>query len=170
MGNKRFALARVAITCCVAIAAYDAEAATGETGLHLGKPLTTGELFHLYQGRSWLWKDGAGYFSSKQRRFTAWTSAGEKASVGDGRWFLTDPGKLCFKADWRAGSGSASALTCFSHRWKGSDVYQRREPDGEWYLFKHSSLKSADEYAKLVRGDYVSNRFRAYSARSGATD
>ncbi|TIM42919.1 MAG: DUF995 domain-containing protein [Mesorhizobium sp.] len=32
---------------------------------------TDDELVGLYHGRSWLWTDGARYFSAKQRQFTA---------------------------------------------------------------------------------------------------
>jgi hypothetical protein len=63
----------------------------------LAAPLTTDELVELYHGRSWLWKDGAGSFSAKQRRFTAWSREGGSPSYADGRWFVTDRGKLCFK-------------------------------------------------------------------------
>ena len=64
-----------------------------------GRPLTAKELFQLYQGRSWIWED-AGYFSPKQRRFTAATGNG--TYYGEGRWFVTNPGKLCRKATWTA--------------------------------------------------------------------
>ena len=82
-----------------------------------------------------------------------------RQEYGDGRWFLTDPGKLCFKATWIGKGGNAPALTCFSHRKNGANVYQKREPDGEWYLFKHTPVKRADEYAKVRRGDFVSDRY-----------
>jgi hypothetical protein len=160
-------LIRTAIAGCAIATAFDAGAAQSnkKASSEFGSPLTTDELFQLYHSRSWLWDDGAGYFSSKQRRFIAATGEGRAASIGDGRWFLTDPGKLCFKATWTAKSGSAPALTCFSHRRWGNNVYQRREPDGEWYLFKHSSTKKADEYAKVRPGNYISTRFNNTKAK-----
>jgi hypothetical protein len=53
----------------------NANAAQSKTSgsAELAAPLTTDELVELFHGRSWLWKDGAGYFSAKQRRFTAWS-------------------------------------------------------------------------------------------------
>jgi Protein of unknown function (DUF995) len=160
-------LIRSAIVACVIGTAFDAGAAQNNKNASskFGTPLTTDELFQLYHSRSWLWNDGAGYFSPKQRRFTAATGAGSGASIGDGQWFLTDPGKLCFKATWTAKSGSAPALTCFSHRRWGAKVYQRREPDGEWYLFKHSPIRKADEYAKVRPGNYIGTRFNNTKAR-----
>ena len=130
-------------------------------------PLTTDELYRLYNNRSWIWKAGAGYFAVKQREFKAW-SREESESYGVGHWFITEPGKLCFKAMWYAKDGSAPALTCFSHRKKGNIVYQKREPSGEWYAFKTTPAKASDEYRKIVPGDYVTaqyNRTRAKLAR-----
>ncbi|TIM42920.1 MAG: DUF995 domain-containing protein [Mesorhizobium sp.] len=37
--------------------------------------------------------------------------------------------------------GAASALTCFSHRKKDGIVIQKREPDGEWYVFTHQDAR-----------------------------
>src|SRR5262245_57747377 len=137
-------------------AAFHASAAeTDAKAAEPGEPLTPFELLRLYQGRSWLWGDGAGYFSPEQRRFTAATGKGSTASSGEGRWFITDTGKLCFTATWVTKDGSTPARTCFSHRKQGDDVYQKREPDGEWYVFKHSPVRDTDEYAKFRVGDYV---------------
>jgi hypothetical protein len=47
------------------------------------------------------------------------------------------------------GMGVASALTCFSHREKGGVVFQKREPDGEWYVFKTTAASTRDEYGKV---------------------
>lgn len=120
--------------------------------------LTNEELFQLYINRSWIWKEGAGYFAVKQRRFTAWTGEG-KGGYGLGHWFLTGPGKLCFKAMWYAEAGNAPALTCFSHRKMGNIVLQKREPDGEWYPFKTAPARLSDEYRKVRPGDYVTARY-----------
>jgi hypothetical protein len=152
---------RTAIAAFVALTVFDASAAqSGKSpAAQFGKTLTAFELYQLYQGRSWIWEDGAGYFSPKERRFTSWTGSGKNASYGEGRWFLTDQGKLCFRATWVAKDGSAPALTCFSHRKKGGNVYQKREPNGDWYLFKQAPIRKADEYAKVRPGDFVSDRY-----------
>ncbi|RWO95870.1 MAG: DUF995 domain-containing protein [Mesorhizobium sp.] len=145
----------------IALAAVEASAEQYAKS-QLGSPLTTDELFQVYQGRSWIWKDGAGHFSPRQRRFTATTGNG--TSYGEGRWFLTDPGKLCFRATWTSKDGSTPALSCFSHRKQGANVYQKSKK-GKWYLFKHAQLRKTDEYAKVRRGDYVANRLAKTKAR-----
>ncbi|MDQ0323389.1 hypothetical protein QO002_005595 [Pararhizobium capsulatum DSM 1112] len=124
----------------------------------MSNPLSSDEVYKLYANRSWIWKTGAGYFAVKMRGFTAWT--GDKGgSYGVGHWFVTAAGKLCFQATWYANSGKAPALTCFSHRRKGNVVFQKREPDGEWYAFKTVPAKPSDEYNKIKRGDYVTSRY-----------
>jgi len=118
-----------------------------------GTPLTSAELVRLYECRTWLWSAGAGYFSPKKRAFTAWSA---------------ENGKLCFRAKWTGKSGSAPATTCFSHRTKGGAVYQKREPSGDWYLFKHARTRSSDEYAKFRSGDLVAGRLAKVKTRLGA--
>ncbi|WP_026621942.1 hypothetical protein M728_005000 (plasmid) [Ensifer sp. WSM1721] len=144
-----------------------AEAAARRADGKIAAPLTHTELYNLYGQRSWIWKEGAGYFSVRQRRFTAWSREKGAPSYGVGRWFITEPGKLCFTADWHAKSGSAPATTCFSHRKRGGVIYQKREPDGEWYVFKHARPRSGDEFTKLRRGNYVSDRLETIQARIG---
>lgn len=171
MRKLQILLALVAITGCMGTGSLDAAAATkSKVNLAAEKatPLTTDELFRLYANRSWLWKDGAGYFPSKQRRFVAETGRGRKSSYGDGTWFLTPPGKLCFRATWYAKSGSARALTCFSHRTKNGVIYQKREPNGEWYVFKNRPTRANDEHRKLRPGDYVSSKLKRIKARLAA--
>ncbi|MQW86911.1 DUF995 domain-containing protein [Sinorhizobium saheli] len=130
-------------------------------------PLTQAELYALYGQKSWIWKKGAGYFSVRQRRFTAWSAENGSPSYGIGRWFIAGQGKLCFKADWHARDGSAPATTCFSHRKRGGVIYQKREPDGEWYVFRHAPTRADDEFMKLRRGNYVSARLSRIENRLG---
>jgi hypothetical protein len=133
-----------------------------------GTPLTSAELVRLYEGRTWLWSAGAGYFSPKKRAFSAWSAENGKLSYGEGIWFASDNGKLCFRAKWTGKSGTAPATTCFSHRTKGGAIYQKREPSGDWYLFKHARTRSSDEYAKFTSGDLVAGRLAKVKARLGA--
>jgi hypothetical protein len=160
-------VAYFALVSGFAATAFQAIASGSDTeSSEFGEPLTAFELLQLYQGKSWLWGDGAGYFSPEQRRFVAATGKGSTASSGEGRWLITDSGKLCFEAIWVTKDGSTPVRTCFSHRKKGANVYQKREPDGEWYVFKHSPLRKADEYAKFRLGDYVTGS----PAKAGAQD
>jgi hypothetical protein len=161
MKKTHYVVVSLALAGGIALATADASAEQYAKS-QLGTALTTDELFQLYQGRSWIWKDGAGHFSPRQRRFTATTGNGN--SYGEGRWFLVDPGKLCFRATWTSKDGSKPALSCFSHRKLGANVYQKSKK-GKWYLFKHAQLRKGDEYAKVRRGDYVANRLEKTKAR-----
>jgi hypothetical protein len=119
---------------------------------------TADQLFQLYAGKTWLWTDGAGYFSP-DRRFVAWSGSGKTASYAAGTWRTSDLGLLCFSATWRGSGYAAPDTTCFSHRIKGRAVYQHREPDGMWYIFRHDPVRKRDEYRKLVGGDRATAGF-----------
>lgn len=122
-------------------------------------PLTPQELYRLYSNHTWVWGDGAGYFSTKplepQREweFWAWSGEGESASYGNGYWFLLDQGRLCFRAIWVASAGQAEAVTCFGHRQKEGVIFQRKEPNGEWYVFKNTPPAQGDASEDLRPGD-----------------
>jgi len=148
-------LLAVALAGSIATAA-SATGTSQPAGIETSKPLTNAEIYKLYGQNSWIWKAGAGYFSVKARRFVAWSQENGAASYGIGRWFIPGQGKLCFNADWHAKSGTAAAITCFDHRKMGGLIYQKREPDGQWYVFKNRPARTTDEFAKLRRGDYVS--------------
>jgi hypothetical protein len=48
-------------------------------------------------------------------------------------------------------------------------VYQKREPNGEWYAFKNAPVKADDEYRKLRPGDYVSPSLKKIQSRLSAS-
>ena len=113
-------------------------------------------IYQMYQNRSWLWgRNGAGYFSGQRRQFSAWTSDKGKLGYGDGIWFIPGGGKLCFRAKWHGAGGDSTALTCFEHRQAGRVLYQRKIPDGDWYVFRSSRSSLGDEFMKIKHGDYV---------------
>ncbi|MDW6023474.1 DUF995 domain-containing protein [Mesorhizobium sp. BAC0120] len=119
------------------------------------RPMTSGELFMLYRDKSWRWPDGAGWMQADGRRFTAWAGSGAQASWAEGRWIITD-GRLCLKAQWHSSTGVAPDKTCFSHMKLRDTVYQKREPSGAWYVFRHAPPQDGDEFSKLVGQDLVS--------------
>ncbi len=133
-------------------------AAQTASGADTAKPLSSSEIYRIYSHNSWMWKDGAGYFAVSKRQFKAWSGRGSNASAGKGIWFITDPGKLCFRATWYEKGTSFPATTCFSHREKNGVIYQRKEPNGDWYIFKHAPARKGDEITKFRRGDYVSRQ------------
>ncbi|EFL88157.1 conserved hypothetical protein [Ahrensia sp. R2A130] len=97
--------------------------------------------------------------ANSKRRFTSIISVRE-GKYGEGNWYLPGKGKMCFRAIWHGGGGSARAVTCFSHHIAGRRIYQRREPDGEWYIFKNNPTRMKDEIRKVRYGDYVQHRLK----------
>lgn len=148
-------ISAAALACMVCVGTVAASAAPSAATIKQAKPLSNDDLYRLYSQRSWIWKDGAGYFAVPQHRFSAWSGNGKAASYGVGSWFIADAGRLCFRADWHARSGTAPALTCFSHLRKGNVIFQKREPKGDWYVFANAPVRKGDEVTKLRRGDYV---------------
>ncbi|MEI9411471.1 DUF995 domain-containing protein [Mesorhizobium salmacidum] len=118
------------------------------------------ELQRLYTDRTWLWKDGAAYFGKTGRPLRAWTSGQDSASVAEGRWLATKDGKMCMDLAWRSKSYKGKQQrTCYSHRIKGGNIEQRKDPDGEWYSFKRTPEDRSDEYRKFEPGDTKAAQF-----------
>jgi hypothetical protein len=123
------------------------------------EPLSIRSMQRIYGNRTWMWDDGAGFMNARDRTFVAWTGSGENASYADGNWFMTPTGNLCFRANWASVSGDGVAATCFEHRTDGARIFQRRQPDGEWYVFADSPIQPDDEINKLRPGDAVFSRY-----------
>ncbi|MCB4771942.1 DUF995 domain-containing protein [Ancylobacter sp. Lp-2] len=120
-----------------------------------GMPSVTG-IDALYSGKSWIWSDGAAYFSPN-RKFVAWAGSGKDVSYVQGTWWVSPLGWVCFQGLWHANGPSGRNSTCFSHRMGPEQVmYQRKEPGGDWYVFKHAQPMAGDEYAKFKAGDLAS--------------
>ncbi|CDM61729.1 MULTISPECIES: DUF995 domain-containing protein [Rhizobium] len=124
------------------------------------RPMTAVELHELYRDKSWKWCDGAAYMQDKGRVFKGWSGSGDRASWADGHWTVANSGKLCFEADWHVKSGPTGGTTCFLHMTDGQTIYQRKEPTGGWYVFKHSEAQDNDEISKLVPEDLASEKIK----------
>ncbi|NGO54637.1 DUF995 domain-containing protein [Allomesorhizobium camelthorni] len=118
--------------------------------------VTAGELHAIYNDQTWVWSNGAGRMQSDGRRFVAWAGSGASAKWAEGRWIITSSGRLCFKARWQSSSGSHPAKTCFVHKHHRGVIYQRKEPSGDWFIFKHAVSADGDEFRKLTGEDLVS--------------
>ncbi|WP_052002673.1 DUF995 domain-containing protein [Microvirga sp. BSC39] len=147
-------LSGMAIVC--AADAKPAKGAAPETG---GRPMNAVELRKLFGGKTWLWSNGGGYMDPSGRFYAAVGSKPATGSFARGTWTTDDNGRMCFAGRWRVQTGSKSARTCFTHRVKGAEIYQRREPDGAWYVFKHSETQQSDEFNKIVAGNRISEQF-----------
>jgi len=129
--------------------------------------MTGVELYMLYRDKSWKWADGAGRMQDEGRVFKAVAGTGANTTWAEGRWVVTDTGKLCFKAAWHTRTGTFPDKTCFSHKIDGETIYQKKEPSGDWYVFKNSKPTDGDEFNKLVRDDLVSGRLEAIQPSAG---
>lgn len=118
--------------------------------------MTPGEIHDLYRDKSWQWKSGAGYMTDTGRRFSAWVDDENGKSWAEGRWTISTTGRMCFNATWHSTDGAFPAKTCFSHRIDDGTIYQKREPDGDWYVFRHAEPRGDDEASKLADADLVS--------------
>ncbi len=120
-------------------------------------PLKGQELFELYVGKTWRWGEGGGYFGSNGV-FRARTHGDNGTTEAGGTWAVNDKGRMCFRAVWTDVSGSSKANTCFDHVQLGGDLYQRRIPNGDWYIFRHAVPTERDEYNKLVGENLLTTR------------
>lgn len=117
-----------------------------------GTPLTGQQVFEIFVGETWRWGEGGGYFGPHGAfRGRSYYEGG--VSQGAGTWGVNDNGRMCFRAVWTTNDGSSRANTCFDHVALGGDIYQRKAPDGDWYVFRHAAPAQYDEYNKLVRGN-----------------
>ncbi len=165
-------LATLALAGCSVSAAEKSEFDDARTqALFLASsPMSGDQLFAVFNNHTWQWRTGGGFFAAKDQSFTAWSSEGGKPSYGEGRWFTTGVGKICFRAKWTSLDGAAKAITCFSHRITGNTIFQRREPGGEWYVFKHAKRTRGDEYLKLRKGNYVYHPLRRMKEKMAMAD
>ncbi|ASW10357.1 DUF995 domain-containing protein [Rhizobium sp. 11515TR] len=125
------------------------------------RPMTAVELYMLYHDKSWRWPDGAGRMQNTGRRFSAWVDGTGGQSWAEGRWAVTDTGRLCLEATWHAANGQFPAKTCFIHRILDGTIYQKRETGGAWFVFRHPVAKKTDEATNLIADDLVSQRLEA---------
>lgn len=156
IGSRLYGAA-LALGLCLPLAAQGAETAEKKIA---PTPLSAFELYRIYGDKTWVWNTGGGRFFDDGRRFVAWTNDKGKQSFAEGRWVVDDLGQLCMRATWTNAEGAARASTCFGHRKIGNTIYQRRQPDGNWYIFRHASVLEGDEFRKLVSTDTVSAKAR----------
>ena len=148
----------VLISCCLSAVTFAGISHASENVAPPAdaQPMTGVELYMLYRDKSWAWTDGAGRFDAADRRFKATTGAGDTTAWAQGRWIVTDDGRLCLNAEWHTVSGVYPNTSCFSHKRAGETIYQKKEPSGSWYIFRHAVPVESDEFKKLVTENLVS--------------
>lgn len=118
-------------------------------------PLAAQEVRALYSDKTWQWEAGGGRFMAKNREFIAYSEKGGVPTIAKGRWEVTDRGRLCMVATWITKEGQSKARSCFKLVRDRGTIYQRREPDGKWYILRTFKPKPDDEFHKLVAEDTI---------------
>jgi cell division septation protein DedD len=119
--------------------------------------LEPGEVHQLYSGKTWLWDHGAAYLAPNST-FEAWSGADEQArTYAQGRWYATDTGEMCYQAMWYVQNKGTEEKACFSHAKLGDTIYQKKVPDGEWYVFKRDAATLSESISRFVAGNQVSS-------------
>lgn len=116
--------------------------------------VSAGELLRLFGGRTWVWAgSGGGFYANKKREYKAYAGKNQERSYADGTWFITDRGRVCVRAVWHSLKWKGKVLECLEHRSDGKQVFQRKLPKGDWYVFQNIPLRSGDPATQLVPGD-----------------
>jgi hypothetical protein len=122
--------------------------------------LTAKELTSMYAGQTWQWdNNGAAYFAPN-RTLIAWANNGIKAAYADGSWSVSDQGRFCSNTTWHGRAGNAQSATCWETRIDEKTIYQRKLPDGKWYILAHFPARTDDGIQKLEPGDHVSGSYQ----------
>ncbi|MDX0480515.1 DUF995 domain-containing protein [Sinorhizobium medicae] len=149
--GRRLALAILPVALFLFQSPASAEVAVPEEA----RAMTGVELYMIFRGKSWKWESGAGRMEGEGRVFRAWVQPGSGETWAEGRWSVNDRGQLCLSAVWHSQNATVSDKTCFSHRTLDGTIYQKREPAGDWYVFKHAKRRADDEFNRLVDEDLV---------------
>lgn len=136
----------------MALGTASAEASSPRPGS--AKPISAAELVAIFRNKTWQWTAGGGRFFAEGRRFVAYSEEGDKPTIAEGRWRVTD-GRLCFVARWMTKDANVPARTCFGYVRDRGTIFQRREPDGKWYVFRSHKPNPEDEISKLKSEDSV---------------
>jgi hypothetical protein len=113
------------------------------------------ELLQLFGNKTWVWDNGGAFFQSRQRTFRAYSDDDGNRTSAEGRWLLTNAGRLCLQAEWQSVTGNYEELTCFRHVRSGATVYQQKENNGDWYIF----VDDGKMPETLVSGEILSNEY-----------
>lgn len=158
----------VAVACALAGATCAAAAQTTVVPAK-ARVMTAVEIHKLYRDKNWRWESGAGQMKDEGRQFRAWAEDASGKTWAEGRWVITNTGRMCFDATWHSQAGAFPAKTCFSHRIHDGTIYQKRDPGGEWYVFRHAKPQAGDEASKLLAADLVSPRLKDMKAAVSST-
>ena len=159
MEHRRAALVLVLSCVCFSAAmAWPVSRNPAAVRAMSGGVLSRAELYPIYAGKTWHWKDGAAYFAEPGQKFEAWLRKADEPSYADGSWSVSDNGQLCIRATWHSPKQSTDTFTCYVHR-RSNAIYPQELPAGQWYLFGHIPAQPGDEIEKITPGDEVSAEY-----------
>ncbi|MGE6785331.1 DUF995 domain-containing protein [Ensifer adhaerens] len=119
-------------------------------------PLSAYEVYSLYRNKTWEWSTGGARFTAHGRKLVAFVDKGRgDRSFAEGNWYVSDLGMMCMQATWTTAANAGRARSCFGHARIGDTIYQRKVPNGKWYVFSHAKPRSGDEYKKFVTRDNI---------------
>jgi len=120
------------------------------------KPLSAYEVYSLYRNKTWEWSTGGARFEAHGRKLVAFVDKGKgDRSFAEGNWYVSDLGMMCMQATWTTSANAGNARSCFGHARIGDTVYQRKVPNGKWYVFSHAKPRAGDEYKRFVAHDNI---------------
>jgi hypothetical protein len=125
-----------------------------------GRPLTAAAVKKLFGGKTWLWQGGGGYLDPNGSFVAVVGTDAASGTYAEGKWEVNDKGQLCHTEEWRSRSGTSNASTCYTHHAWGGSIYQRKEPGGAWYVFRHAPARNGDPVHNLVQGNRIADQVR----------
>lgn len=125
-------------------------------------PLAPDYVYRMFAGKSADWGGGSGAYWAPDGRFVAVNQA--EGSIGAGRWYATNRGRMCYEADWAwrqdFGVERSRVKTCTRFRVdrKGTMWSTTGGLNGPWFPYST---------APLSPGDQVSSTYSALAAEMG---
>ena len=153
-------LASISLFLPMVISPAFADVALEVTVPNDARVMTAVEIHKLYRNKSWQWKNGAGRFQDTDRLFFAWSDNSKARSWAEGKWLITNTGRMCLNTTWHTNDGAYPDKVCFMHKIHSDTVYQKREPDGAWHVLRYGQPQKdkENEDSELVAIDLVSDR------------
>lgn len=111
----------------------------------------------FFSDQTWDWGNGHAYFGP-DGTFEAALVPGQS---GEGKWYVKEDGKLCFKGTWKSPAGTGPAKKCWRHlRDKQGRLWQA--PLDGWFKMKWSLF---DPEVQLTPGNINKSKFEYASGK-----
>jgi len=143
-----------ALTLAIAVSGTSLSSETPPAELY---KVDAGWLAELYSDKTWNWDDGHIYFAPGG----TFEAAAAPAQSGEGAWYATKDGKICFNGRWSSEGASRPAKKCWKHaRDRQNRLWQA--PMNGWFKMKWSLFDYEEE---LVPGNINQSKFEFASGK-----